>query len=201
MKYSKNIFARGTPECCKLHPRISRHPGWEPLFKIFIIRGVSGDHWHSVAWKRCEHFEWSIITKQDCLAPFRPLDKHVKARCTDVPPPSCLYHVSSLHTPQCHCKGFAAGDNAASVTGQCQFLLLDERSSAEPPTTLACLNCGARCQDQPLIVYCCLPLGARSHRAVAVKLRLFEPLHAALWAFRKIVYLFFYLYCKVQKYF
>jgi len=31
------------------------------------------------------------------------------------------------------------------------------------------------------------------------RLRLFQPSHAALWAFRKIIYLFFiyYFYCKV----
>jgi len=37
------------------------------------------------------------------------------------------------------------------------------------------------------------------HRTGVAKLRLFEPLHAVVWAFRKIIYLFFiiYFYCEV----
>jgi len=27
----KNSLARGTPGYCKWHPRMPRHPGWEPL--------------------------------------------------------------------------------------------------------------------------------------------------------------------------
>jgi len=27
----KNVLARCTPRHCKWHPRVPRHPGWEPL--------------------------------------------------------------------------------------------------------------------------------------------------------------------------
>jgi len=33
----KNALARGTPGYCKWHPRVPRHPGWEPLVYIMTL--------------------------------------------------------------------------------------------------------------------------------------------------------------------
>jgi len=30
----KNVLVRGTPGHCKWHPRVPRHPGWEPLLYL-----------------------------------------------------------------------------------------------------------------------------------------------------------------------
>jgi len=31
MIYKKTVLVRDTPGHCKWHPRVPRHPGWEPL--------------------------------------------------------------------------------------------------------------------------------------------------------------------------
>jgi len=66
----KNALARGTPGYCKWHPRVPRHPGWEPLsysfdWTVLNLPSQAGDDfkvtWPEIRFTSRSHAQYALF--------------------------------------------------------------------------------------------------------------------------------------------